>query len=51
MSTLIKVARYHLVNRTQYVLLPWGVMAFTFLVNIVLFAVPPLPPAAPAPGR
>lgn len=43
MNTLIKVARYHLMNRTQYVLLPCGVAAFTFLVNLVLFATVPTP--------
>jgi hypothetical protein len=37
------VARYHLVNRVQYVLLPCGVTAFTFLVNLVLFANVPAP--------
>ncbi len=43
MKTLIKVARYHLMSRTQYVLLPCGVMAFAFLVNLTLFATVPTP--------
>jgi hypothetical protein len=36
MTTLQHVARYHLVDRTTYVALPWGIMAFSFLVNLVI---------------
>src|SRR5215831_13747633 len=36
MKTLVNVARYHLVDRVTYVALPWGVMAFSFLVNLVI---------------
>ncbi|MGH3318578.1 MAG: hypothetical protein ACRDN9_00085 [Streptosporangiaceae bacterium] len=38
MSTLVNVARYHLVDRIPYLLLPWGATAFAFLVNLVVFA-------------
>jgi len=41
MNTLIKVARYHLLDRLQYVLLPCGITAFAFLVNLVVYAVIP----------
>jgi len=36
MKTLVNVARYHLVDRLAFVALPWGIMAFSFLVNIVV---------------
>jgi hypothetical protein len=36
MTTLQNVARYHLVDRITYVALPWGIMAFSFLVNLVI---------------
>jgi hypothetical protein len=36
MNTLVNVARYHLVDRLTFVALPWGIMAFSFLVNIVI---------------
>ena len=38
MTTLQKVARYHLVDRITYVALPWGTMAFSFVVNLVIAA-------------
>ena len=38
MNTLIKVVRYHLMDRLNYLLLPCGVTAFTFLVNLVIHA-------------
>lgn len=41
MSTLVSVARYHLMDRVQYVLLPIIVTAASFLVNVVIFAVLP----------
>ena len=34
MNTLVNVGRYHLVDRFTWVALPWGIMAFSFLVNI-----------------
>ncbi len=36
-----RVARLHLVDRFSYTWLVWGVLAFSFLVNIVIFAVIP----------
>ena len=34
MSTLVKVARYHLVQPYQYLAVTWGILAFTFVVNV-----------------
>ena len=34
MNTLVNVGRYHLVDRFTWVVMPWGIMAFSFLVNI-----------------
>jgi|ERR1039457_4239836 hypothetical protein len=36
MNTLVNVARYHLVDRVSLVALPWGILAFSFLVNVVV---------------
>ena len=36
MKTLVNVARYHLVDRMTYVTLPWAVLVFSFLVNLVI---------------
>ncbi len=38
MKSLVNVARYHLVDRVTYVAMPWGIMAFSFLVNAVVSA-------------
>ena len=41
MNTLVNVGRYHLVDRFTWLALPWGIMAFSFLVNIgVALSVP-----------
>lgn len=41
MNTLVSVGRYHLVDRITWLALPWGIMAFSFLINIgVALAVP-----------
>lgn len=45
MKTLVKVARYHLVEPVQYVVLPWGVTVFAFVVNLVIFSIVPTPDA------
>ncbi len=45
MKTLLNVARYHLVDRVTYLALPWAIMAFSFLVNVVIAAL-----VLPAPG-
>jgi hypothetical protein len=44
MTTLVNVARYHLVDPLTYLILPWGVMVFSFLVNLAIAAV--VPPSA-----
>ncbi len=38
MNMLVNVARYHLVDRLSFVALPWGIMAFSFLVNVAISA-------------
>ena len=43
MTTLMNIARYHLVDRLTYLALPWGIMAFSFLVNLAIAAVVPSP--------
>src|SRR5262249_56269055 len=45
MKTLVNVARYHLVDRITYVALPWGILAFSFLVNLAIDAMAPIPPS------
>jgi hypothetical protein len=37
-NTLVKVARYHLVNRIGFVILPLGVLAFAFAICLVIAA-------------
>lgn len=44
MKTLVNVARYHLVDRITYVALPWGILAFSFLINLAIAAMAPRPP-------
>jgi hypothetical protein len=44
MKTLVDVARYHLVDRLTYVVLPWGIMTFSFLVNLAIAALVPSSP-------
>ena len=41
MSTLVKVARYHLVQPWQYLLVTWGILAFSFVVSVAIFAIGP----------
>ena len=41
MKTLVNVARYHLVDRITYVALPWGILAFSFLINLAIAAMAP----------
>jgi hypothetical protein len=43
MKTLANVARFHLVDRVTYAALPWGILAFTFGVNVVIAALVPTP--------
>jgi hypothetical protein len=42
MSTLVKVARYHLVQPFQYLALTWMVLAFSFAVNVIIFGIAPV---------
>ena len=42
MTNIVKVARLHLVDRFCYTWLVWGVLAFTFVVNLAIFAVIPV---------
>ena len=44
MKTLVKVARYHLVDRLTYVAVPWGILAFSFLINLAIAELAPSPP-------
>jgi hypothetical protein len=44
MRTLINVARYHLVDRVPYVVMPWSLLAFVFAVNLVVVGVIPTGP-------
>lgn len=37
-STVVKVARFHLVDRLSYTALPWGALAFVFAVWLLLLA-------------
>jgi len=40
-NTLVKVARFHLNNWVAFVAGPWLILAFTFAVNLVIFASTP----------
>ncbi len=44
MNILVKVARYHLVDRLQFLVLPVGVTFFAFGVNLAIFALIPETP-------
>lgn len=41
MRTMVKVARYHLVQPWRYLLVPWAILVFSFLVSIVPYALVP----------
>jgi hypothetical protein len=41
MTTYINVVRYHLVQRLNYLILPWGVLAFAFAVDVIILALTP----------
>lgn len=41
MSTYTNVARYHLVQRFNYRILPWAILTFVFLVDVVILVVTP----------
>ena len=48
MTSWIKVARYHLLDRRLYVWGPWAIVAFTFAVTLIITALQggPNPPTA-----
>jgi hypothetical protein len=48
MTASINVVRYHLVQRFNYLVLPWATLAFVFLVDVVILA---LTPAGNSPHR
>jgi hypothetical protein len=41
MTTYINVARYHLLQRLNYLVLPWAILAFVFGVDLVILAITP----------
>ena len=41
MSTWINVSRYHLVQRVNFVALPWAILAFAFAADLVILALVP----------
>jgi hypothetical protein len=42
MTATINVARYHMVDRTNYVSLPWVILAFVFVINVIIAAAIPI---------
>jgi hypothetical protein len=36
MTTYLNVARYHLVQRMNFLILPWAILAFVFLVDVII---------------
>ncbi len=42
MNTWIKVARYHMVDRLTYLGLPWAILAFVFVINVIIAAAIPV---------
>jgi hypothetical protein len=41
MTTYVNVARYHLVQRLNYLILPWAILTFVFGVDVVILAITP----------
>ncbi len=41
MTTYLNVARYHLVQRLNYLVLPWAILTFVFLVDLIILAATP----------
>jgi hypothetical protein len=44
MKTLVNVARYHLLDPFAYFVMPWALLAFVFVVNLVIVGVIPKGP-------
>ena len=42
MTSMVKLARLHLVDRFSYTWLVWGILALTFVINLAIYAVIPL---------
>ena len=42
MNTLINVARFHLVNRVSYLVVPWAWLAFAFAVDLIIYSLIPV---------
>jgi hypothetical protein len=42
MSTWVKVARYHLIRPVVVLAVPWTILAFTFIVNLIIFGLIPV---------
>jgi hypothetical protein len=41
MNTYVNVARYHLIQRINYLILPWSILTFVFFVDLVILALTP----------
>jgi hypothetical protein len=41
MITYLNVARYHLVQRFNYLILPWAILAFVFVVDVIILEMTP----------
>jgi hypothetical protein len=41
MTTYINVARYHLVQRLNFLILPWAILSFVFLIDVIVLALTP----------
>jgi hypothetical protein len=41
MSTYVKIARYHLIQRMNYLILPWAILLFAFVVDLIILALVP----------
>ncbi|MBV9795991.1 MAG: ABC transporter permease [Actinobacteria bacterium] len=50
MNTLLKVARYHLVQPIPFLVVAWGIVAFSFAVNVIVYAFAPTSHPAGAGG-
>ncbi|MBO0730443.1 MAG: hypothetical protein J2P57_14375 [Acidimicrobiaceae bacterium] len=47
MIASLNVARYHLVDRLTYLGLPWAILAFTFVINVIIAAAIPVKAGTP----
>ncbi len=42
MTALVNTARYHLTNRVNYLVLPWAILTFAFVIDVVILALTPV---------